>query len=314
MNELEIIEYIRGIVPAGRTLLTDDVAFGRGGVAYKVDMLVRSTDVPPGMTYYQVGRKAFVSVISDFAAKGARPRLALISLGIPRDMRDEEIKQMLDGLSSAASRYGAFIVGGDVNEAKDLIIDVILVGKYRRAVRRNGMRCGDVVFATGNFGLTSVGLDLLLRGANVMEPLLSLALKAVYEPEPPLSFGIKAVEAGHLTASMDSSDGLAITLNEMAMQSGKLIYLKALPIEDKIIRLMEENGRDVIKDVFFGGEEYQMVFSAPPNSREALMTLSDEEGVTLHEIGEVKCGQPEVFLSYRDNVLKIPRAGWVHLS
>lgn len=314
MNELEIIGYIRGRVPDGERLLTDDVAFERGGLAYKVDMLVRSTDVPPGMSYFQVGRKAFVSAVSDFAAKGVRPSLALISLGVPRDMNDGDIKGMIDGLTSAAAKYGAKIVGGDVNEAKDLVIDVVLVGRYKKAVRRGGMRCGDLVFATGNFGLTSVGLDHLLRGARVEEPLLSLALKQVYEPEPPLSFGIRAVEAGYFTASMDSSDGLAITLNEMADQSGKGVELSSLPVDNSILRNMEEQGRDVVKDVFFGGEEYQVVFTAPEEAREGLLELAREEGVLVHEIGRVSCAQPGVYLRYKGSTIKIPKAGWVHLS
>ncbi len=314
MNELEIIDYIRGLVPNGRRLLTDDVAFVRGGVAYKVDMLVRSTDVPPGMSYYQIGRKAFISVLSDFTAKGVRPRFALLSLGIPRDMDDAEIKQTLEGVLSAASGHGAQVVGGDVNEAKDLVIDVILVGRYRRAVKRGGMKCGDLVFATGNFGLTSIGLDHLLNGAAVKEPLLDLALKEVYEPEPPLSFGIRAVEAGYLNASMDSSDGLAMTLNELALQSGKRIELTALPVSNNIIMMMEENGRDVVKDVFFGGEEYQVVLSASEDKRDKLVKLAKDEGVVLHEIGRVSCGPPGVYLSYKGKTVEIPRAGWVHLS
>ncbi|MEM2875530.1 MAG: thiamine-phosphate kinase, partial [Candidatus Bathyarchaeia archaeon] len=137
----------------------------------KVDMLVGKTDVPPGMTLYQASRKAVVMSVSDLASKGVKPLALLTSIGLPRGLRREDVEEIGRGLNAGAREYGAYVIGGDTNEASDLIIDCVAFGKVDRKnfVGRGGARPGDIVATTGTFGNTSSGLKILLEGLQAPE-------------------------------------------------------------------------------------------------------------------------------------------------
>ena len=97
-------------------------------VVLKTDMLVGSTDVPPGMTLRQAARKSVVSTVSDFAAKGVQPRGLLVSLGLPPPVRLSSVREIALGLKRGASEYGCRILGGDTSETHDFVIDCIGFG------------------------------------------------------------------------------------------------------------------------------------------------------------------------------------------
>ena len=122
-----------------------------------MDMLVRKTDVPQTMNLWQAARKAVIMNISDLAAKGAKPLVLLASIGVPPDLTKTDIQQIGKGLNAGAREYGAYILGGDTNEASDLIISCMALGVCKRAnlIKRNGAEPGDILAATGSFGKTA---------------------------------------------------------------------------------------------------------------------------------------------------------------
>ena len=131
----------------------------------KTDMLVRKTDVPPGMTHQQAARKAVVMNISDLAAKGVQPLAILASIGVPRDLTAKDIQKIGKGLNEGAREYDTYVLGGDTNEASDLIISCVAFGicEERHLMRRSGANPGDIVAVTELFGRTSSGLKILLE-------------------------------------------------------------------------------------------------------------------------------------------------------
>lgn len=315
MNEIEIINYIRNIFEYSEVKLNDDVAYLPSQTALKVDMLVGSTDVPPGITFFQVGKKAVASAISDFGVKGVRPTYGLLSYAFPKNLSDKNIKDLINGTKYAAKKYGFKLAGGDVNESTDLIVDCLLLGTYKRQVSRGGAKDGDIIYATGEFGLTKAGLDHLLLHQHLDNKIKDLALKQVYDVEPPYKFAVKAVESGYVNSSMDSSDGLAYTLNEMASQSNKSFIIEALPISQTIYNMLYSSKRNVYDDVMFGGEEYQMVLTVELDNAPFIENLARRNQIIIHKIGRVVSGNPGVFLKNKDQKLKvIPKLGWINLG
>jgi len=159
---IELIQQHLEIIPDLPVPFGDDVSgvnIGKKIAVLKTDMLVGSTDVPHGMSLWQAARKAVVMNISDFAAKGVKPVALLVALGLPLDFLEKDVKQLADGLNAGAREYYAYVLGGDTNEASDLIICCSLFGIRKRnlIILRSGARPNDIVAVTGSFGKSAAG-------------------------------------------------------------------------------------------------------------------------------------------------------------
>src|SRR6266571_8348839 len=161
-------------------------------IIVKTDMLVGSTDVPLGMTVQEAARKAVVATISDFAAKGVKPQALMVSLGLPAPAKKTTVQAIARGLGQAAREYHCKIIGGDTNQADDLIIDIAGVGfaDPKTLVRRDGARPGDIVAVTGPFGRTSAGLRILVSKREIDFVKYPSLVKAVRSPRARLAEGI----------------------------------------------------------------------------------------------------------------------------
>lgn len=291
----------------------DDVALIDKGIVIKSDMLVASTDVPSGMKPWQAARKSIVSCISDLAAKGVRPHAAVISLGIPKSCstRRPDIEGLAEGFAIASNEFGVKIVGGDTNEAGELVIDCTMIGFPRFKVpTRNGAKPGDFVIISGAFGFAPAGLAILLQDANAITVSSSFrkhAVKSVLEPYPRQSFGLAL--ARYFSSSIDSSDGLAVSLYELASQSeGVDIIIYGIPAVEGLDKFAEENSLDKHELVFHGGEEYEIVATISHTKIRQAEAAARKAGVSLHVIGRVQRGSGNVFV--RNKLLE--NRGYMH--
>jgi thiamine-monophosphate kinase len=279
----------------------DDVAVLEKGIVIKSEMLVASTDVPRGMKAWQTARKSMVSGISDLAAKGVRPYAAMISLGIPNDrsIQRTDIEGLAKGFAIASKEFETKIVGGDTNEACELVIDCSIIGFTRFDVPpRNGARPGDYLVVSGTFGFTAAGLAILLKKAITEKSnnrFRKHALKSVLEPCPRLSFGLSL--ARYFSSSIDSSDGLAVSLYELASQSIDVdIRIDRIPIAEGLEKFAKDNSVDPYELVFYGGEEYEIVATISSTKIKKAKEAARQAGVSLHIIGRVHKGSGKVFL------------------
>lgn len=291
----------------------DDVALIDKGIVIKSDMLVASTDVPSGMKPWQAARKSIVSCISDLAAKGVRPHAAVISLGIPKSSSTWRpvIEGLAEGFAIASNEFGVKIVGGDTNEAGELVIDCTMIGFPRFKVpTRNGAKPGDFVIVSGAFGFAPAGLAILLQDANAITVSSSFrkhAVKSVLEPHPRQSFGLAL--ARYFSSSIDSSDGLAVSLYELASQSeGVDIIIYGIPAVEGLDKFAEENSLDKHELVFHGGEEYEIVATISHTKIRRAEAAARKAGVSLHVIGRVQRGSGNVFV--RNKLLE--NRGYMH--
>ena len=280
----------------------------------KTDMLVAKTDVPQEMTLFQAARKALIMNISDFASKSVQPTAALVALGLPADFTQKNIEEIADGLNAGAQEYGAYIIGGDTNEASDLIISVALYGTALKSklLLRSGAKPGDVLAVTGFFGKSAAGLRLLLGdclASKNEKPLVD----AVFMPKARLAEGLALGGCSVVSASMDSSDGLAWTLHELACLSKVGFELEKVPISPEVKRFAKLNSLDESELALYGGEEYELVVSVKPEGWAAAEAAVKAVGGRLLRIG-IATEDKQIVLNVNGEKRVINARGWEHFK
>ncbi len=273
---------------------------------------MENTDVPKGMTYRQAARKAVAMCISDFAAKGVRPDSFMVSLGLRRGTSRSQVEELAKGFREAAELWGVRMVGGDTNEARELVVDCVMVGFGSKVVGREGARPGDRLVVTGTFGLQPAGL-MIMRGRVVSNSKFRrAAVESVLAPEPSLETGLAL--GRYLTAGMDSSDGLARSLHTLAAMSGVGFELDSLPFGDGVKQFARKNGLDAEGLVLSGGEEYVVVGTVKPGDLAKAEEAVQRAGGRLLAIGRTTNHRGEVVLKSAGQKKRIPDRGWTHLG
>ncbi|MER5174743.1 MAG: thiamine-phosphate kinase [Candidatus Nitrosocosmicus sp.] len=288
-------------------------------LAITCDMLVEHTDIPPKMTFKQIARKSLVSCISDLSTKGIQPVIALTSLGIPRYLNKWNIDDIVKGFSQTSKEFGFFIIGGDINQSKELIIDCYMLGfsnNNSNVPRRNGAVTGDYVIVSGPFGYSSSGLKILLNNLKSPNYLFKKkSINSVLNPFPPVNFGLKLSQ--YLSSSIDSSDGLALSLYELAKESKVdiLIYKDKIPIPSELQKFSIINNLDLDDLIFYGGEEYHVVGTIAKKNLSKVDTLVKKYCLDFFIIGRVIKGIGKVFVECPNKQRKLLKnKGFTHLS
>ena len=281
----------------------------------KTDILVGKTDVPPNMSLWQASRKAVVMNISDFASKGVQPTAALASLGLPRGFMQKDVEEVARGLNAGAREYGAYIIGGDTGEASDLIISISLFGTADKTklMLRNGAKQGDVLAVTGFFGKSAAGLRLLTNNCSASPHLRDVLLSSVCMPKARLKEGLALSRSGAASASIDSSDGLAWSLHEIAKMSNVGFVVNTLPVSDEVRRFAEFNHLDPIELALYGGEEYELVVTVKPSAWAEAEAAVEAAGGRLLPIGKVT-RDTQTLLDVDGNKLTVEARGWEHFK
>ncbi len=276
----------------------------------KSDMLVGKTDVPRGMTYREAARKAVASCVSDFAAKGVAPDSFLLSLGLTRGTSEKDVRDLAEGFADSVREWKVNLVGGDTNEAEDLVIDCTMVGFSADVTPRWGARAGDLVVTTGEFGFSAAGLKILLEEVKAEPRFREIAVGRVRRPTPRLELGLAVSK--YLTASIDSSDGLAACLHSIAKMSGVGVTLSRLPIGRGVERFARTNGYTVEELVLYGGEEYEIVGTLPKKACSRASRAARSQRGELLVIGETTTEGGVRLMTGGEEGL-IEDRGWVHL-
>ena len=226
------------------------------------DMFHRTTDFPEEMSAWQIGWMCAAGTLSDIAAMGAHPCGLLVSIGLP-DLPPAFVESMIDGMSACARECGTAIIGGDTDSHQELTISGTALGRVRKdqILRRRGVQIGDLVCVTGYLGTAGAGMRALESGWAADDP---VAVKKLFEPIPRIAEGIGLAESKAVTSMMDNSDGLSISLYQLAEVNGCgfTIHADSLPVLpglDADLGLSPD-----LELALYAGGDFELLFTVVP--------------------------------------------------
>lgn len=291
MGEFELIRRFFDRGPARRSPLGigDDCALvaprERGQIAVTSDVLVEGRHFFPDVDPADLGHKALAVNLSDLAAMGAEPFGFLLGLALPA--ADERwLEGFSTGLFALADRYGCELLGGDTT-AGPLTISITAFGHVPAgvALRRDGAAPGDDLWVSGELGGPSWAVGERYAGRG--QALSAAMVARLDRPEPRVALGMAL---RHLaSAAIDLSDGLLGDLGHILERSrvGAEIDEEALPVAPELVAAIPQGALD---RALAGGDEYELLFCAPPENRDAIVGLGQRLGLPLARIGRIRDG------------------------
>ena len=298
--------------------LTDDAALfeptsGHTAVL-STDTLVAGVHFLPDDPPRDIARKALRVNLSDIAAMGAVPKGYLLNLSLPDDVADTWLDAFVAGLAADQQVFGVTLLGGDtVRTSGPFTVSVTAVGEVRlgRAIKRAGARIGDVVLVTGTIGDAVIGLRVLTEKAALDPANAKFALDRYRLPQPRTSVGPYLV--GLASAAIDVSDGLIADLCHICETSSvaATILAAAVPLSPAG-RAAIDAGQLTVSEAVSGGDDYELLFCAPPEARDALSRLSATLDVAITQIGEITVGAGVELIDGNGEAVVIDRPGYAH--
>ena len=297
MGEFELIRrhfQRTGVVAPGNVVLGigDDCALLQPApghqLAISTDMLVEGRHFFADVSPEALGHKALAVNLSDLAAMGARPLGFTLALSLPR--ADEAwLTGFARGLFALADAHACPLVGGDTTRGP-LNICITVFGEVMpgRALRRDAARVGDDIYLSGRTGEARLALEWLLGtpwARAAVGPELPDDLRARLErPTPRLALGQALAGVAH--AALDLSDGLTGDLGHILAASGigADIALADLPVAPALAGLPEA---ERLTCLLSGGDDYELLFTAPVSARDAVRAAALARGVVIARIGTI---------------------------
>ncbi len=301
VGEFGFIEKIRSAMKARNPHVVlgigDDAAIFKPAkgheLVFTTDMLVEGRHFDfKWISPWQLGAKTMAVNVSDCAAMGAKPTVAVVSLGVPKDYPVANLEAFYDGLKSWGEQFGAQVVGGDTVGSDQFLVNVALVGEVEtgRALRRSGAKAGDALFVTGTLGDSAGGLHSLLHPSEKGKETAPLLVKRHLTPTPRFNTGRVLSSKKLASSAIDISDGLSSEVHHLCGESGvgAEIHEEALPISPSLAHYCGERGLSPLDFVLNGGEDYELLFTVPlPRISEAVQKLPAETGVAVKSIGRM---------------------------
>ncbi|KAF0144582.1 MAG: thiamine-monophosphate kinase [Nitrospirae bacterium] len=247
-------------------------------------------------TPYQLGFKLVSVNASDIYAMGGTPHYLLLDIAMNKITEESFVDSFFDGIQDAIKLYGISLIGGDLSSSKnDMVAAASLIGYAEIPVKRSGAKPGDKIYVTGSLGDSACGLEVLKKAVRCQ---VSAAGKKITAANYPLIAKFKKTEltwntiapllkrhlmpearnpknfVRHATAMLDLSDGLFIDLSRLCNESkaGARIYMEHIPVSSQAKKASSALGLDLFKLATSGGEDYELLFTAPPDYKPRAMS------------------------------------------
>ena len=260
------------------------------------DMMAEGVHFDLGFTGpFPLGFKLVSSNVSDIMAMGGRPEYLFLDIAMKASEGEDFFRGLYDGIASGMDLYGMKLLGGDLSSARrDMVLAATVMGYGERVVTRGGASPGDRIYVTSVLGDSACGFEVLKRltpesrrkvtsnefpvtSKGAKDKNLSLDGEVILDWKtagPLIRRHLMPVArdperiAPHATSMIDVSDGLFIDLCRICDESGTgaRVHLDRIPVSDEMRRVAEVLGLDPLRLAVSGGEDYELLFTAPPNA------------------------------------------------
>ncbi len=315
-SEFELIaRHFSRPAPGARLGVGDDAALMKIAagqeLAVSTDMLLAGRHFLPDTDPEALGHKALAVNLSDLAAMGACPRWALLAIALP-EADDAWLSAFSRGFYALAERFGVDLVGGDTTRGP-FTLCVTILGEVEagQALTRSGARPGDQIWVSGCLGGAALGLAHL-QGRVRLDPALADKCRQRLEwPEPRVALG-RALR-GLASAAIDLSDGLLADLGHILERSrvGAELELAHLPADPALAAVPEDLALDCL---LAGGDDYELVFTAPPAHAATIESLAQRLALPLTRIGRIVAGADLVVRDVQGRPLAHHKRGYDHFA
>ena len=290
MTEFDFIrQYLRRQQSNGLILgIGDDAAIVRPRTGFDLcfssDMLLKGRHFFPDVAPEDLAHKILAVNISDMAAMGAQPRWVLFSAGLP-ELDQNWLRRFCDSFFAMAQRFDTVLIGGDTTKG-DLVFNITIIGELPqgRALRRDAAQAGDDIWVSGQIGLAAAALNHRLGRDTLPESVLPECLRALNRPEPRVALGQALLPLAN--AAQDISDGLAQDLGHILAASSLGATLRADLVPTLPTLKTALSKTRLYACTLAGGDDYELVFTAAPDKREAIRSAAAQCGTPVTRIGQ----------------------------
>ena len=252
IGEKELIKYI---ITNSEYITPDDCAitsFNNTNLISTCDMLIQSRHFPKSMSYFEMGLKAVTVNVSDLAAMGAKPLAFLLAIALPKDLKFDSFKQIINGVLEACNYYQIPLIGGDTNEASEIIITGTALGSSDNPLKINTYSKGDLIALTGNIGLAALGFEI--------DNLDNIYTEKALKPKARIKEGL--ILKDFATSATDITDGLASELYTIKKEGfGFMIYEEMLNISDEYKTIADNLNLNYLDLILHVGEDFELLFT-----------------------------------------------------
>ncbi len=259
--------------------------------------------------------------LSDIAAMGGIPEIALLSLVIPKNLSNKRLKEFIAGLIKSCREYEVELSGGNLSSGKEFSAHLTLIGRITNSsfLTRDSAEVGELIIVSGTLGDSNAGLRLLNSENNqykISKKDKEYLINRFLKPVPRLELGRILNQKKITKTCIDISDGLLRDLYNIIEPSNKgaEIYFQNIPISDELRNFATLNNIDPLNIALSGGEDYELIFTVTPELWNVYKEeLKRKTNINLTPIGRIiEMGFKALTLDKK--TINLSPEGWEHFK
>jgi len=264
----------------------------------------------------ELARKAVAVSVSDVGAMGGVPRFILASIGFSQREDEEYLEKLISGFISSLEEFKVELIGGNLSSSNKLFLDITALGEVEPnlMVKRKGANPGDLIFVSGDLGDSALGLKILQNKeiGDGYEFLINRHLC----PLPRLALGRELAVKQLVTSMIDISDGILLDLERITVSQGvgARVELVQIPTSKEYGECIRQYSDDYYEPALSGGEDYELLFTTPPDRQADIQEISKNLNLKITKIGYVTKDNKLQVLNKNGEETSFKQRGFVHFN